>query len=157
MVEEVSGELDLPDPSGDWRADMHLLARRQRAVLHRHPWLIEATTHLQPLGPSILAVLEFALGALEPTGLGAGARLETFALVNGFVTGLVRAELTAVPDPDQAAAQAARLPELLATGRYPRFAAALAEGGPPVTDLGAQFERLLDRILDGLVGAGETL
>jgi AcrR family transcriptional regulator len=189
MVEEVSGELALPEPSGDWRADMHLLARLQRAALHRHPWMIEATSHLQPLGPAIVATLEFALGALEPTGLTAGARLETFALVNGFVTGLVRAELAsqaaavpdptrsavpgparaadqaaraAVPDParaaDQAARaadQAARLGELLATGRYPRFAAAVAQGGPPAAELGAQFERLLDRILDGLVsGAG---
>jgi hypothetical protein len=116
-----------------------------------HPWMIEATSHLQPLGPAILAVLEFALGALEPTGLGAGARLETFGLVNGFVTGMVRAELigraAAVPDP----AQAARLAELLATGQYPRFAAAVAQGGLPPADLTVQFERLLDRILDGLV------
>ena len=157
MVEEVSGELDLPEPSGDWRADMHLLARLQRALLHRHPWLIEATSHLQPLGPAIVAALEFALGALEPTGLTAGARLETFSLVNGFVAGLVRAELAsqaaAVPDPARAAAQAVRLGELLATGRYPRFAAAVAEGGPPATELGPQFERLLDRILDGLVSS----
>jgi AcrR family transcriptional regulator len=159
MVEEVSGELDLPEPSGDWRADMHLLARLQRALLHRHPWMIDATSQLQPLGPAIVATLEYALGALEPTGLTAGARLETFALVNGFVAGLVRAELAsqaaAVPDPARAAAQAARLGELLATGRYPRFAAAVAQGGPPAAGLGAQFERLLDRILDGLVsGAG---
>jgi AcrR family transcriptional regulator len=155
MVEEVSGELDLPEPSGDWRADMHLLARLQRAVLHRHPWMIEATTHLQPLGPAILAALEFALGALEPTGLTAGARLETFALVNGFAAGLVRAELAtqaaAGSEPDRAAERAARLQELLATGRYPRFAAAVVQNGPPAVELGAQFERLLDRILDGLV------
>ena len=105
-----------------------------------------------------MATLEFALGALEPTGLTAGARLETFALVNGFVAGLVRAELAsqaaAVPDPARAAAQAARLAELLGTGRFPRFAAAVAQGGgPPATELGPQFERLLDRILDGLVSS----
>jgi hypothetical protein len=68
-----------------------------------------------------------------------------------------RAELAsqaaAVPDPARAAAQAARLAELLGTGRYPRFAAAVAQGGgPPATELGPQFERLLDRILDSLVG-----
>jgi hypothetical protein len=75
-------------------------------------------------------------------------------MVNGFVVSLVRTELAsqAAPDPAQAAAQVARLGELLATGRYPRFAAALAQGGPPVTDLGSQFGRLLDRILDGLIG-----
>jgi AcrR family transcriptional regulator len=53
MVEEVSGELDLPEPSGDWRADMHLLARRQREVVRRHPWMIEATrTYSRSAPPS---------------------------------------------------------------------------------------------------------
>jgi AcrR family transcriptional regulator len=158
MVEEVSGGISLPEPGGDWRADLHLLAGEQRALLRRHPWLIEAASHLQPLGPGTLAVLEFALGALEPTGLPASARLETFALVNGFVIAMVRTELAAAPDPAQAAAQVARLQDLLATGKYPRFAAALAEGGPAApdpasTDPAAQFDRLLDRILDGLIGS----
>ncbi|MGD0244971.1 MAG: TetR/AcrR family transcriptional regulator [Streptosporangiaceae bacterium] len=154
MVEAVSGEISLPEPGGDWRADMHRLADEQRALLHRHPWLIDAASHLQPLGPGTLAVLEFALGALEPTGLPAGARLETFALVNGFVIAVVRTELAAAPDPAQAVAQVARRQELLATGRYPRLAAALAAGGSAVTDPGAQFGRLLDRILDGLISSG---
>jgi AcrR family transcriptional regulator len=154
MVEEISGELELPEPSGDWRADMHVLARRQREVVRRHPWMIDATTHLQPLGPAILAVMEWVLAVLEPTGLNIRAKLETYGLVNGFVIGMVRTELTGqaagVPDP----AQAERLRELLATGRYPRFAAAMALGGTPAdptADLIGQFDRLLDRILDGLV------
>jgi AcrR family transcriptional regulator len=155
MVEEVSSGIGLPEPGGDWRADLHLLAGQQRALLHRHPWLIEAASHLQPLGPGTLAVLEFALGALEPTGLPASARLETFALVNGFVIAMVRTELAAAPDPAQAAAQVARLQDLLATGKYPRFAAALAEGGLAPADPAAQFDRLLDRILDGLIGRGD--
>ena len=73
------------------------------------------------------------------------------------MAGLVRAELAsqaaAVPDPARAAAQAPRLAELLGTGRYPRFAAAVTQGGPPATELGPQLERLLDRILDGLVSS----
>jgi AcrR family transcriptional regulator len=155
MVEEVSGEISLPGPGGDWRADMHLLAGEQRALLSRHPWLIDATSHLQPLGPGTLAVLEFALGALEPTGLAAGARLEAFAMVNGFVMAIARTERAAAPDPAQAAAQVARLQDLLATGQYPRFAAALAEGGPAAADPAAQFGQLLDRILDGLIGPAD--
>jgi AcrR family transcriptional regulator len=158
MVELVSSEIALPEPSGDWRADMHLLAQDQRAQLHRHPWLIDAVSHLQPLGPAILAVLEFALGALEPTGLEPSARLETFSLINGFIVNFARAELAgreaakaAEADPSRAVEQAARLQELLATGRYPRFAALIMTGGPPATDLTAQFEPLLDRILDGLI------
>jgi AcrR family transcriptional regulator len=155
MVEQVGAELELPAPSGDWRADMRLLARRQRALLHRHPWLAGALSHLQPLGPATLGVVEWALAVLEPTGLAPAARLETFALINGFIASLVRAEMAgrapASLDEARAAAQMARLQELLATGRYPRFAAAVAEGGPPAADLTGHFERLLDRVLDGLV------
>jgi hypothetical protein len=158
MVEQVSGEIELPEPSGGWRADMHLLAGAQRALLLRHPWVIDAMSHLQPLGPAVLAVLEFALGALEPTGMDPGARLETFSLINAFVANFARAELAnraaasaAEADPGKALEQGARLQELLATGRYPRFAALIMTGGPPATDLTAQFDPLLDRILDGLI------
>ena len=93
MVELVSAEVALPEPTGDWRADMHLVAGRQRDLAHRHPWMVAAVSHLQPLGPATLAFLEFALGALEPTGLSARDRLETIAMINGFVLYSVRAEL----------------------------------------------------------------
>jgi AcrR family transcriptional regulator len=156
MVEQVSAELELPpEPSGDWRADLRLIARRQRALLHRHPWLIAAMSHRQPLGPSTLAYLEFTLAVLEPTGLDAGTRLEAVALLTGLVINLVRAELAdrdAPARPEAAAASQARLAELLATGRYPRFAAAIAAGGPAGMDLSENFDRLVDRVLDGLIG-----
>ena len=156
MVEQVSAELELPpEASGDWHADLRLLAGRQRALLHRHPWLITATSHRQPLGPATLAYLEFTLEALEPTGLDAATGLETAALLTGFVTNLVRAELAdrdAPASPAAAAASQARLAELLATGRYPRFAAAVSAGDPAGLDLSENFERLVDRVLDGLIG-----
>jgi hypothetical protein len=48
------------------------------------------------------------------------------------------------------------VPELLATGRYPRFAAAIAQDGEPESfDPVTHFDRLLDKILDGLVRPGE--
>jgi AcrR family transcriptional regulator len=155
MTEQAAAELDLPEPTGDWRADLHEMARRQRTVVHRHPWLIDAVSHLQPIGPSGLALLEFGLAALEPADLPVRDKLEAIALVNGFVLNMVRVELAnqaAPADPAAQAAQFALLPELLATGRYPRFAAVMAEGGQPEAfDPAVHFSRLLDRILDGLV------
>jgi AcrR family transcriptional regulator len=156
MVAEAAAELRLPEPTGDWRADMHGLAREQRALLHRHPWLVTESSHLQPLGPTVLAPIEWALGVLEPTGLPAPERLETIALFNWFVGDMVRGELAAraapPPDSERAVAQARQLGELLATGRYPRFAAAVAQSRPPDPDAPPYFDRLLDRILDGLIG-----
>lgn len=155
MVERVSEELAVPpEPSGNWRADLRLLARQQRAMLHRHPWLITALSHRQPLGPATLAYLEFTLAALEPTGLDAGARLEAVALLNGFIANLVQSELAdrdAQVGSAGAAEESARLRELLSTGRFPRFAEAIATGGDPEIDLAAHFDRLVDRMLDGLI------
>ena len=155
MVERVSEELAVPpEPSGHWRADLRLLARQQRAMLHRHPWLITALSHRQPLGPATLAYLEFTLAALEPTGLDAGARLEAVALLNGFIANLVQSELAdrdAQVGSAGAAEESARLRELLSTGRFPRFAEAIASGGDPEIDLAAHFDRLVDRMLDGLI------
>jgi AcrR family transcriptional regulator len=157
MVELVGAELGLPAPTGDWRADMHVVAGMQRGLAHRHPWLATAVSHLQPLGPATLALLEFALGALEPTGLPARDRLETIAMINGFVLFAVSAELAGAPDPEQQARQFAMVPALLATGRYPRFAAAIASGGEPETfDPAVHFDRLIDKILDGLVRPAEA-
>ena len=156
MVEEVVAELRLPGPTGDWRADMHSLAHEQRAMLRRHPWLITESSHLQPLGPAVLGPIEWALGVLEPTGLSGRERLEVFALFNWFVGTMVRGEVatSAAPPPDseQAKAQAAQLMELLASGRYPRFAAAVTQSGPPAPEGQPHFDVLLDRILDGLTG-----
>jgi len=155
MVEHVSGEQRLPKrPSGDWRADLSVLAREQRELLHRHPWLIDALTHRQPLGPNVLAALEFAAAALAPTGQPPAVRLETFALLTGFVVNVVRSELAdaATPSPGVAEEQQRQLLELLASGRYPNVAAALEPGGAEAVpvDLAERFERLLARMLDGL-------
>jgi AcrR family transcriptional regulator len=156
MVEQVSAELELPaEPTGDWRADLRQLAGLQRALLLRHPWLIDALSHRQPLGASTLAFLEYTLAALEPTGLDAGTRLESVGLLNGMVISLVRAELADRSAPAESAAAAAgqaRLISLLATGRYPRFAAAIASSGPAALDLGENFGRLVGRMIDGLLG-----
>jgi AcrR family transcriptional regulator len=158
MLETVSGEQRLPsDPSGDWRADLSLLAREQRALLHRHPWVVDALSHRQPLGPNTLAAFEFALAALEPTGQDLSTRAETFALLTGFVLNVVRAELAdraaAAGSPEAAARAQGRLVELLSSGRYPHvaatFAAAARQGGSTVAD---RFEALLTRMLAGLAG-----
>ena len=160
MVAEAGTELRLPEPTGDWRTDMHRLAGEQRALLHRHPWLITEGSHLQPLGPAIVAQIEWTLGVLEPTGLPVRERLETIAMLSWFIGNIVRGELAAraapPPDSEQATEQARQLTELLATGQYPRFAAAITQSSPPDPDARPYFDRVFDRVLDGLIGVRLT-
>ncbi|MFG2141023.1 TetR/AcrR family transcriptional regulator [Streptomyces sp. NPDC048650] len=171
MIDKVSGDHRLPPaPSGDWRADLRNVAHEQRALMHRHPWLPQALTVRQTLGPNTLAVVEHVLAVLAPVGLDAQAALETFSLLTGFVTSHVSYELAQAQVQAQARAeeqatgaagrtpgelfdaQARYLRSVAAGGAYPFLAQALAApSGDPSPQ--AVFDRLLDRMINGLTTA----
>lgn len=153
MVDHVSGELPVTDPlTGDWRADLKAVARLQRDLMLRHPWLPAAlSTHRVP-GPHTLAFMERALTALRPTGLDGAAKLEIFAQLTAFVAGHAAHEIAQVAasrTPARAAAEARYLAAVAADGRHPELAEALSAPGRPLTPE-ATFARFLDRLVDGL-------
>lgn len=158
MIDEVSGDHRLPaEPSGDWRRDLRQIAHGQRAIMRRHPWLPAALPTRQTLGPNTLAVLDYALAALAPTGLDAQARLETFSLLTGFVASHMSYELAQERAVEAAGrtpgelldAQARYLRSTVASGDYPHLAQALAEPGGSQSPQ-AVFDRLLDRVINGI-------
>ncbi|MFJ6751808.1 TetR/AcrR family transcriptional regulator C-terminal domain-containing protein [Streptomyces sp. NPDC091266] len=153
MVDQVSGELPLPDTrTGDWRGDLKAIAHLQRALMLRHPWLPAALSTRRVLGPRTLAFLEHALAALRPTRLDGAAKLEVFSQLTGFVSGHVAYEITqaaAADRPDRAAAEARYLTAVAADGHHPELAEALAAPARPLTP-DATFARFLDRLIDGL-------
>ncbi|MFJ8045183.1 TetR/AcrR family transcriptional regulator [Kitasatospora sp. NPDC096147] len=155
MIDAVSGELEAAPPTEDWHADVRALAGAQRALMHRHPWLVAALPQRRTVGPGTLAALEHALAVLAPSGLPGAARTEVFALISGFVASHVGHELAQrrvleSADPAAfAAAQVRYLTTMAATGAYPQLAATLAEPPAPA-DPDATFTRLLDRLLAGL-------
>ena len=89
----VIGEEALPErPSGDWCADLRLLARRRRALMHRHPWLA-ALLHLASRpGPNALAHAEFSLAAVADLGLDAATSFSIPNAVDDYVRGAVLGE-----------------------------------------------------------------
>ncbi|MFI7345307.1 TetR/AcrR family transcriptional regulator C-terminal domain-containing protein [Streptomyces sp. NPDC049936] len=153
MVDHVSGELpNTNTPTGDWRADLKVIAHLQRAHMLRHPWLPAALAARRIPGPNTLAFLERALAVLRPTGLDGGAKLEVFAQLTAFVAGHVAHEIArtaASQSPDRAAAEARYLAAVAADGRHPALAEALAAPGRPLTPE-ATFTRFLNRLIDGL-------
>ncbi|MGW3498453.1 TetR/AcrR family transcriptional regulator [Streptomyces sp. NPDC001020] len=153
MIDNVSGELATTDTlTGDWRADLKAIARLQRALMLRHPWLPAALSTRRTPGPNTLAFLEHALAALRPTGLDGAAKLEIFAQLTGFVAGHVAHEIAqaaASRSPDRAAAEARYLAAVAADGNHPELAAALLAPGRPLTPE-ATFTRFLNRLIDGL-------
>jgi AcrR family transcriptional regulator len=121
MVDAVSGEHELWEPSGDWRADMVRAAHGTRGLMRRHPWL-----------PRLMSSIYGVVTMYVANELAAAERARSLPW----------------SEAEENAVRIAYLGGRIATGAYPRMAAAFAEDAGPI-DLEAVFERALERVLDG--------
>ncbi|MCX4745067.1 TetR/AcrR family transcriptional regulator [Kitasatospora sp. NBC_01287] len=155
MLDAVCAEYQLPAaPSGDWRADLRLLAGQQLEILRRHPWAVTIMRTRASFGPNSLRYTEFFLGALAGAELSGGRKMEALAMLNGYLCQFVeweRATLIAVRDPQQWQRDlVSYLTGVASSGDYPNIAAALSSGNAPM-DPQASFERFLEKLLTVLV------
>ncbi|MGW4822839.1 TetR/AcrR family transcriptional regulator C-terminal domain-containing protein [Streptomyces sp. NPDC004227] len=161
MVDAVSGEHELWEPSGDWRADMLRVAHQTRGLMHRHPWLPRLMSGIYGFSPNALRYLEHCLACLDPLEVSYGTKMELVAMLNGVVTTYVANELVTAErarslpwsEEQENAVRIAYLGGQVATGAYPRMAAAFTEDAGPI-DLEAVFERALGRVLDAFAPRG---
>ena len=156
MVDAAGGEHELWEPSGNWRADMLRVAHQTRDLMHRHPWLPRLMSPVYGFSPNSLRYLEHCLACLDPMPGPQGVKMELIAMLNGIVTTYVSNELATAErtrslpwsQEQENAVRIAYLQSRLATGAYPRMAAAFLEDPGPI-DLEAVFDRALTRVLDG--------
>lgn len=91
MVDAVIGEIRLPPPSGDWRADLRAVAERTYAVLRRHPWFL--LLGIQPgLGPRTRQYGQETLAALDGLGVDLATRINILAAINNYLFGFLHRE-----------------------------------------------------------------
>ncbi|MET7776456.1 TetR/AcrR family transcriptional regulator [Streptomyces mirabilis] len=161
MVDAISGEHEPWEPTGDWRADMLRVAHQTRALMHRHPWLPRLMSPVYGFSPNALRYLEHCLVCLDPLDASYGTKMELIAMLNGVVTTYVGNELATAERTrslpwsaeQEQAMRIAYLGSRIATGAYPRMAAAFAQDAGPI-DLEAVFERALGRVLDAFEPKG---
>ncbi|KQY24802.1 hypothetical protein ASD16_04735 [Cellulomonas sp. Root485] len=153
MVDQVNGELDYTVlQHTDWLADLLALGRQSRDVYLRHPWLTDAPAATGDLGPNAVAYLEHALGAMRDLDVDGHRKLEAVGVFNAVVRLLARNEIEQRgTDPLDRRRQLAAAAQLAQGGAHPHLAAALS--APPVEPDVDQTERLLTRVLRGLLGA----
>ncbi len=133
MLDAIDAEIEVPDPSGDWRADLAAFAHRTRDALRRHRWAVEFIGTRPPSGPNDVRNLERLLGLLDGLGV-EDVRLimGIFMTVATFVIGAVVREAQEVrfqrragarrgrPDPRGGPGRARALPRLVrGLGRVP--------------------------------------
>jgi AcrR family transcriptional regulator len=166
MMDEIEAEIVVPEPSGDWRADLSAFAHRTRATLSRHMWAIEFIGSRPPSGPNDVRNLERLLSLLDSTGVDDyRVIMGVFMTVITFVIGAVMREAQEVRfqreqeriHADMTEAEIEAEHERFHTwfqnsGRYPRITA-LMESGVDPDDPETREERFqfsLDCVLDGV-------
>jgi AcrR family transcriptional regulator len=159
MLDEVASEIQVPGPpSGDWRADLELLARQIRSLCQRHSWippLLGTSPYL--LAPRLLPPTEFCLTALEAVGMDVRQAVEVLRLLNNYVVGATLREVTesrtaSQDDGTYKAATAAYFQQVMSSGRYPavsRLSRFVLDGGYPL-DPDESFDLGLRCLLDGV-------
>ncbi|WP_327693856.1 TetR/AcrR family transcriptional regulator [Streptomyces sp. NBC_00459] len=161
MVDAISGEHELWEPSGDWRADMLRVAHQTRTLMRRHPWLPRLMSPVYGFSPNALRYLEHCLTCLDSFDATYATKIELIAMLNGLVTTYVGNELATAErvrslpwsEEQENAMRIGYLGGQVASGAYPRMAAAFMEDAGPI-DLEAVFERMLLRVLDGFAPRG---
>ncbi|NEW42278.1 TetR/AcrR family transcriptional regulator [Nocardia cyriacigeorgica] len=134
-----------------WRAGLRTwteeIFRRYRA----HPWSLELSDGVRPMGPHELGWLEAALTTMAGIGLTGPERLDTVVVLNGHVRSLALQSGGGAADgiEEQLMHQMAEVMEA-AGDRYPEVIRALGEqaAGTSARDDALNFG--IDRILDGL-------
>ena len=69
MLDAIEAEIEVPEPSGDWRADLGDFAHRTRAALRQHQWAVEFIGTRPPSGPNDVRNLERLLSLLDGIGV----------------------------------------------------------------------------------------
>lgn len=165
MIDAVQGEMEPPEPSGDWRADLEAIARNQRAALHRHRWVMDFMGGRPPMGPNSLRNGERGLAALRGLGVDGASAIKVLMTVTTYVMGAVlrelqemrgeqiwKRELEALSEDETRKLMTEYFDWLRASGRYPLLMEMIDEGVDPDASetRDERFEFGLGCLLDGI-------
>jgi AcrR family transcriptional regulator len=161
VFDEIIGEgIDqstLPDPDpGKWREQLKAVAREQRNLSLRHPWVVRVSIGRIPMGPNALRYSEQVLAILRAGGLPPdlavrGSHL-LIATVNGFTLDETGVGDGAAEDIESGMRQAADVARdylaALPADSFPNLVELAGEFS--YIDRDERFELLLDIFVDGL-------
>lgn len=155
MSDTVSGQLDLSaPPTGDWRADILVLAHEIRRVYRLHPWMVDVPRGRVALGPNAVNYLEHALEIMQGVHVSARVKMEVVAMINGLVGLFVRTELAVGANTTAwAQGQAEFLGAVLVAGEHPHLAATVQDLAPTPEGTDDLIDRVLPRVITGLLAA----
>ena len=170
MLEAVQSETEVPEPSGDWRADLRAYALSARAALLRHPWACDFLGAGPPSGPVDARNADRMIGILDIHGFDLRTAVWAAMTVTTFVLGAALREIqeirwhqaeaeaeheASLTDAERAAEEEEFHRLVGATDRYPNLARLVEAGidpdAPQTRD--QRFEFGLTCVLDGIAAS----
>jgi AcrR family transcriptional regulator len=154
MIDLVFGEIDVPSPGGDWKAELRRRALSTRAVLARHPWAIGEMEGRTNHGTANLRVHDAVLGCLRAAGFSVAMSVHAYSVQDAYIYGfaLQESDMSSETPEDFAAEARRQMRDYEAVlGQFPHLVEVVgghvAEHG---YDYDMEFLFGLDVILDGL-------
>jgi AcrR family transcriptional regulator len=163
MLDALMADVEVPEPTGDWRSDLRVQAGSTRTVLRRHRWVLDFISARPPLGPNTLLYLDKSLAVLDGLDLDTATAVNILQTVNTYVTGAVLREFQEirtqreqerlmVNEADLAVILESWRQKLAATGRFDHFLRIMRDNIDPDAEetRDQRFEFGLDCVLDGI-------
>ena len=165
VLDRLIGEQEVPDPDPRrWQEQLKDVARGQRRISLRHPYIVRISIGRIPMGPNALRLSERVLAIMRAGGLPPRLAVQGYLLLIATVNGFTVDE-TGVDDGDhagdqgaQAGGDAAVLQEAANMARdyiaalppelFPNMVSLADEFA--LTDADERFETLIDIFVDGL-------
>ena len=150
IVDLIFGEIDLPSPGGDWRAQLHRRAVSARRALRRHPWAIGLMESRANPGPATLRHHDATLATLRGAGFSVAMTAHAYALLDSYTYGFALQE-AALPFNAETVTESTEAFMRQLAGEYPHLAEMATEHIlRPGYDFASEFEIGLSVILDAL-------
>jgi AcrR family transcriptional regulator len=161
MVDEVTGEQELPPHEGTLRERITAIARQLWDEYHRHPWLLQVDNTRPWIGPNGSNRYEWQLAAIEGAGFTDLEMDQVVTLLSGFAASSARTSIDARRTAEQSGMSDAEwweinkpvLERVMPLDAYPisgRVGTVAGQEYNAVGDPARSFSFGLNRILDGL-------
>jgi AcrR family transcriptional regulator len=152
VVDIVTGEIALPEPNGDWKAEIRRTALSAYETYLRHPWAASLSLAVKEVGPSRKRYMDAILGAFRTAGFSAGLTDHAYHAVESHIMGFTLWEVgMSLGTSEELARLATGFLESLPADEYPHLIEHIEQHlTPRQPDDLPEFEFGLKLILDGL-------
>jgi AcrR family transcriptional regulator len=150
MVNEIIGEITLPERGGEWQSAMRARAVSALAVMTAHPWAPMLVVSRINVGPNMLRYIDATLGVLREAGFSWHETDRAWNTMDNYIYAFALQQQHFPVNPSEYPSAAASYLPMLPADRYPYMHEMTARVADGSHDGSLDFAFGLDVILDGL-------